>query len=149
MSYLNCFSALIDFYVHCWNQPPSSHPSTVCLFSFYFISCGDRIIEKVDCRWPNDNNKQQPTASFFKTKTGWGMTVPANWTFYFSMITSFIRNEDDRGWDGWMTSLTQWTWVWASSGWWWWTGKPGVLQSMGSQRVGYDWSELTDLIHIV
>ena len=46
---------------------------------------------------------------------------------------------DDRGWDGWMASLTQWTWVWVSSGSWWWTGKPGVLQSMGSQRVGYNW----------
>ena len=43
-------------------------------------------------------------------------------------------------WDGWMVSLTQWTWVWASSGSWWWTGKPGVLQSMGSQRVGHDWA---------
>ena len=40
---------------------------------------------------------------------------------------------DDRGWDGWMASLTQWRWVWASSGSWWWTGKPGVLESMGSQ----------------
>ena len=38
---------------------------------------------------------------------------------------------DDRGWDGWMASPTQWTWVWVSSGSWWWTGKPGVLQSMG------------------
>ena len=47
--------------------------------------------------------------------------------------------EDDRGWDGWMTSPTQWTWVWASSRSWWWTGKPGVLQSMGLQRVGHDW----------
>ena len=46
---------------------------------------------------------------------------------------------DDRGWDGWMASLTQWTWVWASSRSWWWTGKPGVLQSMGSQRAGHDW----------
>ena len=45
----------------------------------------------------------------------------------------------DRGWDGWMTSLTQWTWVWVSSGSWWWTGRPGLLQSMGSQRVGCDW----------
>ena len=41
----------------------------------------------------------------------------------------------DRGWDGWVASLTQWTWVWVSSGSWWWTGRPGVLQSMGSQRV--------------
>ena len=46
---------------------------------------------------------------------------------------------DDRGWDVWMASLTQWTWVWVSSGSWWWTGKPGVLQSMGLQRVRHDW----------
>ena len=45
---------------------------------------------------------------------------------------------DDRGWDGWMASPTWWTWVWASSGSWWWTGRPGVLQSMGSQRVRPD-----------
>ena len=51
---------------------------------------------------------------------------------------------DDRGWDGWMASLAQWTWVWASSRFWWWTGKPCVLQSMGSQRVGHDWA--TELI---
>ena len=44
----------------------------------------------------------------------------------------------DRGWDGWMASLTQWMWVWASSRSWWWTGRPGVLWSMGSQRVGHD-----------
>ena len=47
---------------------------------------------------------------------------------------------DGRGWDGWMASLTRWTWVWASSRNWWWTGKPGMLQSMGSQRVGHDWA---------
>jgi len=41
---------------------------------------------------------------------------------------------DDRGWDGWIASPIRRTWVWASSGSWWWTGKPGVLQSMGSQR---------------
>ena len=38
-----------------------------------------------------------------------------------------------------MVSLTLWSWIWASSGSWWWAGKPGVLQSMGSQRVGHDW----------
>ena len=46
----------------------------------------------------------------------------------------------DRGWDGWMASPTQRTWVWANSGRQWRTGKPGVLQSMGSQRVGHDWA---------
>ena len=43
------------------------------------------------------------------------------------------------GWDGWMASQTRWTWVWVSSRSWWWTGKPGMLHSMGSQRVRYDW----------
>ena len=47
---------------------------------------------------------------------------------------------DDRGWDGWMTSPNQWTWIWASSGSWWWTGKPGMLWSLGSQRVAHDWA---------
>ena len=47
---------------------------------------------------------------------------------------------DDRGWDGWMASPTQWTWVWVNSGSWWWTGMPGVLRFMGSQRVGHDWA---------
>ena len=46
---------------------------------------------------------------------------------------------DDRGWDGWMASPTQWTWVWVNSGSWWQTGMPGLLQSMASQRVGHDW----------
>ena len=45
-----------------------------------------------------------------------------------------------RRWDGWTASLTQWTWVWVISRSWWWTGKPGVLQSMGSQRVVHDWA---------
>ena len=49
------------------------------------------------------------------------------------------RQRCDRGWDAWMASLTQWTWIWVSSGSWWWTGKPGMLQSIGSQRVGHDW----------
>ena len=46
---------------------------------------------------------------------------------------------DKTGWDGWMASLTWWAWVWVSSGSWWWTGRPGMLQFMGSQRVRYDW----------
>ena len=53
---------------------------------------------------------------------------------------------DARGWDGWMASLTRWTWASVNSGSWWWTGRPGVLQFMGPQRVGHDWA--TDLIWI-
>ena len=51
---------------------------------------------------------------------------------------------NERGWDGWMASLTQWTWISVNSRSWWWTGRPGVLRFMGSQRVGHDW--VTDLI---
>ena len=47
---------------------------------------------------------------------------------------------DDRGWDGWMASLTWWTWVWVNSWSWWWTGRPGVLRFLGSQRVGHNWA---------
>ena len=55
-----------------------------------------------------------------------------------------IRQEEKgrTGWDGWMASPTQWTWVWVNSGSWWWTGRSGVLQPMGLQRVGHDWAEL-------
>ena len=51
-----------------------------------------------------------------------------------------VRKGDDRGWGSMMASPTQWTWVWVNSGSWWWTGRPGVMQSMGSERVGHDWS---------
>ena len=57
------------------------------------------------------------------------------------------REGDDRGWDGWLVSLTQWTWIWVNSGIWWWTGRPGMLQSMGPQRVGQDW--VTELKWII
>ena len=50
-----------------------------------------------------------------------------------------VGEGNDREWDGWMASPTWWTWVWASSSSWWWTGKPGMLQSMGSQRAGHNW----------
>ena len=55
---------------------------------------------------------------------------------------------DGRGCDGWMASPTQWTWVWVNSGSWWWTGRPGVLQSMGSQRVGQDWATELNRLNI-
>jgi len=58
-----------------------------------------------------------------------------------TLILEKIEGEgDNRGWDGWMTSPTWWTWVWVSSGSWWGTGKPGMLQSMGLQRVRQDWA---------
>ena len=50
------------------------------------------------------------------------------------------RQGDKKGWDCWMVSLAQWIWVWVNSGSCWWTGRPGVLQSMGLQRVRHDWA---------
>ena len=48
--------------------------------------------------------------------------------------------KDNRGWDSWMASPTQWTWVWVDFRSWWWTGRPGMLRFMGSQRVRHDWA---------
>ena len=61
-----------------------------------------------------------------------------------SSVHGILQARIERGWDGWMASLTQWTWVWVNSRSWWWTGRPGVMQSIGLQRVGHDWA--TELI---
>ena len=87
----------------------------------------------------------------------WNSSTLANWWEELTHLKrpwcwEGLRAEgegDDRGWDDRMASQTRWTWVWVNSGSWWWTGRPGVLQFMGSQRVGHDWvSELnwTDLL---
>ena len=55
-------------------------------------------------------------------------------------VPHLLEKGTDRGWDGWMASLTRWTWVWVNFGSWWWTGRPGMLRFMGSQRVGHDWA---------
>ena len=61
------------------------------------------------------------------------------------------REGNDRGWDGWMASLTQWTWVWVNSGSWWWTGRPGVLQSTGCKELDtteqLSWTETFARVH--
>ena len=86
----------------------------------YGFSCGQVWMWELDC------------------EDGW---APKNWCFW--TVVSRLKaggKVGERGWDGWMASLTQWTWVWASPGIWWWTGKPGMLQSMGSQGVGHNWA---------
>ena len=65
-----------------------------------------------------------------------------NWFIWKNPDAGKDWRPEDKGttrFDGWMASLTQWTWVWVNSWSWWWTGRPGVLQSMGLQRVGHDW----------
>ena len=68
---------------------------------------------------------------------------PTHWKRPWCWDRLKAGEEGDRGWDGWMASLTQWTWVWASSRRSWRTGKPGRLQSFGSQRVKHDWTTTT------
>ena len=63
-----------------------------------------------------------------------------HWMSSISWCWERLGEEGDRGWDGWMASLTQWTGVWVDSGSWWWTGMPGMLRFSGSQRVGHDWA---------
>ena len=58
---------------------------------------------------------------------------PTHWKRPWCWERLKVGEEGDRGWDGWMASLTRWTWVWANSGRQWRTGKPGVLQAVGSQ----------------
>ena len=59
------------------------------------------------------------------------------WTYLCGLKAG---ERDDRGWDGWMASPTQWTRDWVNSRSWWWAGRPGMLQFMGSQKVGHDWA---------
>ena len=67
-------------------------------------------------------------------------------SFEKTLMLGRVEGGKRRGWkwDGWMVSPTQWRWVWVNSGSWWWTGRPGVLQSMWSQRVGHDWATELD-----
>ena len=64
-------------------------------------------------------------------------------------IFGISNPRDDRGWDGWMASPTQWTWVWVNSRSWWWTGRPGMLQAMGSQSDMTERVNWTDAEYIM
>ena len=90
----------------------------------------------------------EDTVEFVSESLSWNSNTLATWC---EELTHWERpwcwerlraggKGSDRGWDGWMASPTQWTWVWVDSRSWWWTGRPGVLWFMGLQRVGYDWA---------
>ena len=74
----------------------------------------------------------------------WNSNTLATWCEELTHLKSpwcweRLKTRVDRGWDCWMASSIWWTWVWVGIRSWWWTGKPGVLQPMGSQNVGHDW----------
>ena len=104
----------------------------------------------LDCREIKPVNPKENQSWIFNWKDwcwSWNSNTLATWC---EELTHWKRpwcwerlkvgEGDDRGWDGWMASPTQRTWVWMDSRSWWWTGRPGVLQFMGSQRVRHDWA---------
>ena len=118
---------------------------------FFWTAVLEKTLES-----PLDDKEIQPIhPKGNKSWTGFGRTDPEADTPIFGYLMSKTDSlerawcwerlkvggeGDNRGWDGWMASPTQWTLVWAGSGRWWRSGKPGVLQSIGSQRVGNDWA---------
>ena len=78
-----------------------------------------------------------------------------NWLIYRTVLWTLWERErvgrqgEDKGWYGWMTSPTQWTWIWVNPGSWWWTGRHVVLQCRVFQRVGQDWTPELIFIYIL
>ena len=96
------------------------------------------------------HHKPQPW-SLPRSSDHWPSVLSSIFDVCTYLISNWVPKDADRPtglqsfhstsfqWDGWMASLTQWTWVWANSGRWWWTGKPRMLQSLGSRRVRHNW----------
>ena len=117
---------------------------------FWTMVLEKTLESSLDCKEIKPVNPKGYQSWIFTGRTGAEAETPIFWPPY---LKNWLIWEDpecwerlkvggegaDRGWDGWMASLAWWTWVWGSSRSWWGTGKPGVLQSMGSQRVGHNW----------
>ena len=114
--------------------------------------CWRRLLEiSLDSKEIQPVNLRGNQSWIFSGKTDLEAEVPDTLTTWYKELTHCKRpwcrerpkaggEEDDRLCDGWMASPTRWTWVWASSRSWCWTGRPGMLQSMGSQSVSHDWA---------
>ena len=161
--------------------PTKVHLVKTTVFPVVMYECESWTVKKAECRridafelwcwrrllrvpWTARRSNQSilkkisPECSLNDWCWGWNSNTWATWCEELTHLKRWwgrlnVGGEgDDRGWDGWMVSPTQWTWVCANSGSWWWTGRSGVLQSMGSQRVRHDWAtELnrTDISHTI
>ena len=107
--------------------------------------CWRRLESPLDCKEIQPVNPKGNQSWIFIGKTNAEAEAPMhvkNWLIWkYSDAGKDWRQEEKgkTGWDGWMASPTRWTWIWASSRSWWWTGKPSMLQPMGSQNVGHNW----------
>ena len=107
----------------------------------------------LDCKEIKPVNPKGNQSLVFIQRNDAEAEAPILWPTWCEELTHWKRHScwetskaggegGNRGWDGWIASPTQRTWVWANSRSWWRTGTPGMLQSMGSQRVRHDWSNL-------
>ena len=142
-------------------------PTKVCIvkamiFPVVMCRCENWTIKKAGCRrtddfelwcWTTRRSNLNPKGNhswIFIGRTDAEAGTPIlwppdamNWLIWKDPDAGKDCRQEEKGttgWDGWMASLTWWTWVWASSGSQWWTGRPGMLWFMGSQRVGHDWT---------
>ena len=123
---------------------------------FWTVVLEKTLESLLDCKKIQPVHPKGDQSWVFTGRTDAGAETPILLATWWEELTHLKRpwcwerlraggERDDRGWDGWMASLTQWTWVSVNSGSWWWAGKPGVLWFMGLQRVGHDWApELTE-----
>ena len=118
---------------------------------FWTVVLEKTLESPLDCKETQLVHPKGDQSWIFIGRTDAEAETPMLWMFWCKELTHWKRPQcwerlkaggegEDRGWDSWMASPTQWTWVWVSSRSWWWTGRPGVLQSMRSQRVGHDWA---------
>ena len=126
-----------------WNHKESWAPKNWC---FLTVALQKTCESSLDCKEIQPVNPKRSQPSVFigrKLKLQYfchlmWITDSLEKTLMLGKIEGWRRRGWQR-WDGWMASLTQWTWVWVNFGSWWWTGKPGMLQSMGLKKVRHDW----------
>ena len=119
---------------------------------FWTVVLEETLENPLDCKEIQPVHPKGNQSWIFIRRTDADSNVLATWCKELTYLKRPWRWErvkagevHDIGWDGCMESLTQWTWVWINSRSWWWTGRPVMLQSMGSQTVRHDWAtELTD-----
>ena len=116
-----------------WSQDESCPRKSIYVEATLFAEMTTTWFKNIHCRGWSWGWSSNTLATWCEELTHW------KWPWCWERLKAGGEG-DDRGRDGRMASLTQWTWVWANSRNWWWTGKPGVLQPIGLQRVGYDWA---------
>ena len=126
------------------NHKESWTPKNWC---FWTVALEKTLEGLLDSKEINPVNPKENQPWIFVGRTGDEIEAPATWCkepthwkrlSYWEKLRA--RGEGDgRRWDGWMASLTQWTWVWVYSRSWWWTGRPGMLRLIWLQRVRHHW----------